>query len=436
MSTSFEIQIAALDGAQPDDPCRIRIAVGGTVFTNLIREQGQLHDDALLAAPGPFAFWLCDNWWRLRWETIPANGLSTTRWRMAHDLASIGGGYSWPRLCLWGDFERIGLLSQADPIGVIGPVRYLTDALTYMDATAFEREVDRFVNQVADEQQGFTRDAQSLRALVDALWQERSDPDIARWRRFEARLGFDPDQAPEELIQALNTLTSHYGQKAIEEVIAAAPSVEAPHILERELQASRERGQTCDFSQLVSRLPAVQPKPTEPPWVAAEQAARQIRTVAGMEHGPIRNKRLADLLGTSVKGFLKQVRTDQLHYGLRVGDQGPMGTQSIAIRAKWATARRFELCRALGDTLWAGDDALGPLADTSTARQKFQRAFAQSLLCPFNELLEYLNTDAPDDDDIAAAAQHFHVSEAVVQTLLLNKGIIAHTRLTDRLEAA
>ena len=126
---------------------------------------------------------------------------------------------------------------------------------------------------------------------------------------------------------------------------------------------------------------------------------------------------------------------ERLAYGLRLGEQGPTAPQFITLRSKWQEGRRFELCRALGDTLWASADILGPLAKTSTVRQKFQRAFAQSLLCPFEELQEVLDTDCPDDD-IAAAARHFHVAERVVQTVLVNKQVVERGRFTDLLEAA
>ena len=79
---------------------------------------------------------------------------------------------------------------------------------------------------------------------------------------------------------------------------------------------------------------------------------------------------------------------------------------------------------------------MGPLTKTSTARQKFQRTFAQSLLCPFEDLKAYLETDHPDEDDIAAAAVHFHVANRVVETVLVNKKLIERERLVDRLEAA
>ncbi|MEA3642365.1 MAG: hypothetical protein VBE63_20835 [Lamprobacter sp.] len=435
MTKVFDIQIEPLKGASASDPHRIRIAAGETIFTRLIREQGREHDDAVLAAPQPLAFWLCDNWWRLRWETTPPNPPSTEAWRLAHDIAGVGGGYSWPRLCLWGDLDRIGLLSQADPVGVVGPVRYLTDALLYIPAADFEREVDHFLDHCIARQEGPQQDSQALRALISALRQERADPDAARWRRLEARLGCDPDQAPDELIQTLDALANNHGLEAIEEAVAAEPSEAAPQALQRALQAARATGHRCNFSELLPQLPIVQHKPAEPAWVAAEQAAQHTRRVIGMERGPISNKQLAELLGTQTKSFQSAAGREPLRYGLRLLDQGQNAPQTIALRAKWPEARRFELCRALGDALWAPADRLGPLADTNTARQQFQRAFAQSLLCPFNALLAFLKTDCPDDDDITAAARHFQVGERVVETLLVNKGLLPRSSLQGRFEA-
>jgi hypothetical protein len=64
-----------------------------------------------------------------------------------------------------------------------------------------------------------------------------------------------------------------------------------------------------------------------------------------------------------------------------------------------------------------------------TARQKFQRAFAASLLCPADGLIAFLGTDRPTDDDLSATAQHYHVSERVVRSVLVNKHVLARHRL-------
>ena len=108
---------------------------------------------------------------------------------------------------------------------------------------------------------------------------------------------------------------------------------------------------------------------------------------------------------------------------MRRGDPGE-GTSTVALRASWPEARRFELCRVLGDAIWSANDRLGLISSAKSVRQKFQRAFAQSFLCPFKDLLDFMGTDSPTADDVTAAAQGFRVSERLVQTTLVNKRVI------------
>lgn len=433
--SEFSIQLLPNGNSGPDDPWSIRLAAGDIVFTRLLREPGNQLDDYLLAPPAQLAFWICDNWWRLRWEGILAQGPAAP-WRLAHDLAAIGGGYAWPRLSVWGDVDRIGFLSHSDPVGVVGPVRYLTDALTYVAATAFETEADGFLDRVADEHQGFGSDRGALRALVAALREERNDPDVALWRRLEARLGYDPDEGPNEAIEAANALADRFGLEAVEEALSAVPGAEASSVLASEVDTTQAWGKACDFSAILSNLPAVTRNPVEPPWVAAEKAARRVREIAGIAPGPLDSKHLAQVLGTTPRVLRGIPGTTRQTYGLRICADRTGERQVVSLRSRRAQDRRFELCRALGDTLWSRSDGIGPLTKTSTARQKFQRAFAQSLLCPFDDLHASLNTDCPEEEDIASAADRFQVSPRVVQTVLVNKGIMERERLNDRLEAA
>jgi Zn-dependent peptidase ImmA (M78 family) len=87
------------------------------------------------------------------------------------------------------------------------------------------------------------------------------------------------------------------------------------------------------------------------------------------------------------------------------------------------TSRRFAASRLLGDSLiHSNEGRLTAATHAKTSRQQFQRAFAQEFLCPFEALLEKIQTDQPDDDDIAEAADHFDVSPLTVRTTLVNKG--------------
>ncbi len=433
--TKLSIQLLRQGDAGPDGPCRIRISAAETVFTHLLREPGNQPDDCLLAPPAPLAFWICDNWWRLRWESIPPSG-PTAPWRLAHDLAGIGGGYAWPRLCIWGDLDRIGFLSHSDPVGVVGPVRYLTDALLYVDALAFETEADDFLDQVADQQCGFGSDRDTLRGLIAALRVERNDPDVARWRRLEARLGYDPDDAPDELIESANSLANRFGLEAVEEAFSAIPGIEASSALNSEVSIAREQGVVCDFSAVLSAVDPIIRNPQEAPWVAAENAADHVRALARIDGGPLTNERLADFLCIRKEVFQKTPHNGNRAYGLRLVEGESTKLQSVSLRSPWPQARRFELCRALGDALWSRNEVMGPLTKTRTARQKFQRSFAQSLLCPFDNLMAYLDTDCPEEDDIAAAASHFDVAGQLVNTLLVNKNVIKRERFADMLDAA
>ena len=141
-------------------------------------------------------------------------------------------------------------------------------------------------------------------------------------------------------------------------------------------------------------------------------------------------------MNVSKDGFRgRESEATKLQYGLRLR-KGDGGRNVVALCSRWAQGRRFELCRTLGDAIWSGGDALGPMTKTRTGRQKFQRAFAQSLLCPYRDLLSYINTEQPSEDDIAAAARYFHVSERVIQTVLVNKGIIGRQEFDEMIEAA
>ena len=60
-------------------------------------------------------------------------------------------------------------------------------------------------------------DADVLAGLLNQLTAERADPEASGWRRLEARLGYDPDEAPEAVMHKLGQLEERFGGAAIEE---------------------------------------------------------------------------------------------------------------------------------------------------------------------------------------------------------------------------
>jgi len=421
----FEIDIRQIADALPDAPAEIAIGSGETVFTRLLREGANGPEDYVKAPPAQLAFWLIDNWWRLRSECVPTVG-PTANWRLAHDLASIGS-YAWPRLAIWGEGNRIGLSSRSDPVGVVGPVRYLTDALIYVPATAFETEADRFLKLVSEEKSGLASDWGALRAQIEALANERNDPEGSAWRRLEAQLGYDVDEAPEVLINTLHRFEQEYGSGAIAEAALANQGDRAATVLQAEIAAANERHWQCDLRRTALLAGRIDKNGVEPPWCLGEIAAAEVRAATGYQTGPLRNKALAEILNVRQHALKGTEGTRDLVYGLRM-NTGRRRGEVVALSSRWSADRRFEFSRALGDAIWSENEALGPLTRAKSERQKFQRAFAQSLLCPYAALQDYIGQDT-SDGALTAAAKHFHVSDRLIRSLLVNKDALQRHRL-------
>lgn len=433
MMPDFQIDVQAGVGAAWDSPHPIELRAGEISFTKLLRHESNAADGYLQAPPIPLAFWLIDNWWRIRWEPVGRRE-ERANWRLAHDLSAIGGGYVWPRLWMWGEDARVGLSARSDPSGVLGPVRYITDALVFVRSDLFEKEVFRFLHQAVQAQ---TEDRVALRAQFDALQEERADESVTAWRRLEAKLGFDPDDAPEGLLESLIEYTEAYGCSGVEEAAVADPGTQAVETLREEIAAAKQSRLICDLSDAVAAAGTVERGPDTLPWQAAEAVAKRIRDAIGVgEAAPLRNARLGELFKVSKEVFrTRETAAASLNYGLRLRNVSG-DTNLVALKAKWSHDRRFELSRALGDAILSQCDALGPITRAKTGRQKFQRAFAQSLLCPYQGLRAFFDTEEPTEADVSAAARHFHVAERVIQSILVNKGVIGRHQFDEMVEAA
>ena len=432
----FEINVRAIvpDADMPwDIPQEISVRAGNLCFTELIRDGNSQSDDHLRVPPILLAFWLTDNWWRLRWEPVVSEKVDLD-WRLAHELAAVGGGYVWPRLRIWGEDARVGLACRSDPPHSMNfALRFTQDALVFVSAKRFEESVDRFLERAVEAK---SNDRAALQAQFSALKDEREDENVATWRRIEAKLGYDVDDAPDELVELLLGYMSAYGSDGVEEAIVATQQEEAADVLEGEINAARRSRVKCDLRDAVAAAGEVSRASDRPIWEIAENSAKALRQGLGIQAGPLKNTRLSELLNTSTMHFGgRESEPTGRRYGLRLkGEDGESSLVSLC--ARWPQGRRFELCRTLGDAIWSGNDALGPITRAKTGRQKFQRAFAQSLLCPYEDLLAYVDTDAPSEDDVSAAARNFHVSERVIQTVLVNKGAIGRRQFDEMVEAA
>jgi len=435
----FEIQASwPGNGCADQDAAHIAMKAGNCVLTRLVDDQGDGPSnvrDYVRASAVALALWWADNWWRLRYEPYPSGLVPSTDWRLRHELTSASGGTLWPPLMVYGEGRRVVVAPRAGITDVPGPVRYLNAPVVSVDAAQYEAAIDAFFREVRESCAEAT-DFVPLSTLVDELSRERNDPESAAWRRMEAMLGFDPDDAPAQLVARLGKYEHDLGEAAIEEAAVSAPGPEAANCLEYVLEATAASQIRIDRSRArdvtVSARSAMLP-----PWQLAEEAAREFRHLLDKPQGIIDNGFLADILHARWKDLSALPATaSSLPYGAVDNTANGLDRLALQSQAGRGPQRRFELARALADAVWEKNAAFAPISRAKTDRQKFQRAFAQSFLCPFDELIAFIDTQTPTEKDIRAAARRFHVSDAVIQTVLVNKQILPRERLEDKLEAA
>ena len=374
------------------------------------------------------AEWFAANWWRLRWEP-QANTLS---WRMSHKISNVGGGYVWPDLSFSTDWESIQV-SVCQTKGWEGePIRYLNDFGVRLLPREFERGIEDFVNGTIARLSSALKSSTGLSDLWRQVNEERYSPSLSELRKLEACMGYDPDEAPDGLIERIQEARDLYGRDSVQEVAAVSKDQTMAHIetLGQYAVSGDRVVRTPDYDKVRQRIMA-QANSFETPWKRAKDAAQIARECWGLK-SKIDTPTLSQMFDVPVEAF-SQVNENvppPLTAGLR-SDDVPEQFGFLSNR-RHPAGRRFAFARLVADHLTIPDnERLLPATSSRTARQKFQRAFAQEFLCPFDDLMFRFDADAPTDDAIDEAAAYFEVSPLVVQTALVNNGALERETLDD-----
>ncbi|HEX9048805.1 MAG TPA: hypothetical protein VF988_17400 [Verrucomicrobiae bacterium] len=402
----------------------IGLAVGEEWLTRLEDLEASTVGNHLRACAHRLATWFAANWWRLRWEPETQNCLKDADWRIAHSVASAGGGYVWPNIIFASDGDSLAVVSRPrkNP-APYEPIHYLNQVVTHITAAEFERRVDAFMASIISRQHSMNITDDHLPELWAEVQAERSDPEAAQSRKLEALCGYDPDEAPSALVETLIKDSSHLGSHALEEV-AAQGRHHTQQVLRPILAIANSSGKPKEGG-FRGTVPALIGTPDRHarglPWQEAGQFARQARQEWNLGRQLISNKDLANLLGTRPAVFTSLSKaTTPMPIALRARENGKV---DFYINQLPSTSRRFATGRLIGDQLrFANGGRLFPATSTKTSRQQFQRAFAQEFLCPMDALLEKIQTTQPDENDISEAADYFQVSPLMVKTALVNHG--------------
>lgn len=410
----------------------IRLSVRGQVLTCLFDEEQDRSRTSFRASTVSLAFWFADNWWRLRWEPIGNPRFLTPDWRLRHELNSGSSGGVWPPLMIYGVGQRVIISPNLGDQGAVGPIRYLQQRPQTLTGDEYEQGVDSFFRAVLA-RSALHDDAQALLTLIEQLGREREDIELAAWRRLEACLGYDPDTAPEGVVDGMVAFEEEIGEAAVEEAAIAEPGPDAPQTLHAVLAATRRSNLVVDFSP-VRQAMAQGPALDLVPWQAAEDAALHLREVLNLGE-IVSGLDLGDMLRTRWQDLKEATATARnLPYSAKAEEHAQQRRLALAMGPQMD--RRFELARMIGDEVFTGGRGLGVVSRARTDRQKFQRAFAQTLLCPIFELRRIVDLERPTPEQIDQAAKRFGVRNSVIITILMNRGYLPRETVSDWLEAA
>ncbi len=433
MTTSFRIDYAWLPREYGDETERVTLAelaifVGGSCATTLEDVLAKTVRSSARLSAIRLAEWFAVNWWRLRWEP-PANNLS---WKMSHKIGNSGGGYVWPDLSFSSDWESIHVSARPTQGWEGEPIRYLKNLDTRISAGAFEKGVDDFVNGTIARLSSTLRTPTELSELWEQVLNERGNPGVSESRKLEACMGYDPEEAPDGLIDSLQKAKDSYGRDAVLEVAAVSKSQALTHIkmLGEEAASGDSLARVDDYDKIRQRI-AAQSNNFDVPWMRARRAAEIARDSWGLK-GKVDTRKLSDIFSIPEAHILEGSANSQppLTAGMRRNDVP--GQFHVLSNKRHPRSRRFAFARLVADHLTTPhDERLLPATDSKTGRQKFQRAFAQEFLCPFGDLKHHFGADAPTEDDIYDAAEHFDVSPRLVETALVNNGMLDRDVLDD-----
>ena len=408
----------------------LEIKAGGQLLTAAIRVEGdERHWDSGPYASGyHLAEWLIWNWWRLRWEPRFPSSAPSYDWNMSHCMPAIGEGYFWPDITISSDGFQCDLTSERSNPSDSPFSHYIGAPAVTIPATDFESAVDRFARVILEQLRSNGIRNTNLQTLWDDLESERTDPDVARFRRIEALLGFDPDEVGEERIVQWLKDKDLLGENALEEL--AATTIHHMVSAQQIFDTTKSLGfdvNVDDAFRLGRFIPMEWGQRAA--WNIGVTVANAVRQQTGLPDQPIDDQKLAELAGISATSLTSEQSTNSLSWVLR---QSSNHCQAV-FRSPWKTNRRFDLARLIGDRLFSQsdftvDEPLAPATRSYSYRQKAQRAFAAEFLSPWEPVKMMLNNDYSQENQ-EHVADYYAVSQMAINTQVANHVGIGRERL-------
>jgi len=339
---------------------------------------------------------------------------------------NIGGGFIWPKVECFADGERVLLQASPAPSRSAEPLRYVAEVRETLSAIEFQTGVDEFIELVVEQLRSEGISNSNLQRIWTHVIEEREDPQATWYRRLEAAMGFDPDEATEHTINSLIAEVEVLGRVGVAEIAAEAHR----NMIVPSSGELREFADTLGHRVNLATMPRIpvqdrSPRGSRPAWAVGEKAAQVLRQQERLDDQPLSNQKLAELAGTDPAVVVGDAA--EVPFSFALNDSTT--TARVVLQSPIITNRRFALARLIGDRLVeALDEPFIPIMRSHSYRQKVQRAFAAELLCPFEHTKQQLGCDFSEESQERIAAE-YDVSPMLVSTQLVNSGLLGRQAL-------
>lgn len=440
-STSFKI---IMDWSKPFSPCESEeeITLGDMSIIadeiNLTRNVSTVIDslrESIRVAAFPAALWFTTYWWRILHEPTPSGeqfNLSYN-WKNAHELASANNGYAWPAIRFIPDGKFMTVSSFPQYHSDKEPVYYTgVKEDIIVENTVFREALQSFITTTLNRLDEKEFGDSNLHSLWEQLSNEIADEDFSLYRRIEAILGYDADEAPEKIIEKLEALLRSTNERTLTELstICSINETETPI---KELDSACEMSRSGLKGQWsnIKLFPDANWNNGLHPWDAGRLLAKKLRNHIGNSEKEIDNTTLCNFLGILPKqAFEKEPSHDYFSLSHTEDDKLFINFKRESSNY-YAIGRRFQLARLISSLLSAQtEDNWFISSSCKTYIQKMQRAFAAEFLAPIDEVKKIIDKNVTSET-IEKAASYFLVSPQTIAHSLVNQGIIKKASLLE-----
>ena len=385
------------------------------------------------------AEWMASNYWRLCYEPGLPFGIPDIKpvvdvddeldWLATHHMSGIGNGYIWPNGHIVSDGQHV-VIRTTKTKSPHSMFKYSFSGGIAVPLEEFQKAVDRFVEDTIGRLDGAGLRESDLHGTWSEVVEEIRSDDMSLYRRFEAIMGFDPDEGDRALVEGMIEGVRMVGEGTAAELARHNRTLSLAGLMARRpdtigdlLEVADRIGLDSspgDSARLRKSDPALGCYGRKPAWEIGGLAARSIRKQAGLNGGPVSNKKLAEMADVSPDRLYNGDNTPVSLSFSAVNDNS--GSEKVVLKPAGERAVRFALARIIGDrALEAGQTGLHLAADTKAYRQKAQRAFAAELLCPAEEAVGQLGRN-PSTDAVHRMARAYTVSTAIPRNHIENSG--------------